>query len=244
MTDDYVARNTVAAVRVSEKRFDDVLAEFPSITGDLDLKTPCKHRFERHIPTTGRPCFAGARNVAPKHAALARQKIKDMLTSGVLERASGPYASPMHIVPKDRAKTSESWEIFEHWTNLLWKIHTKYYAFSSFKTRWKMQKFFLLLISNLGFTKNPPPRRTGRKQLSARLEVVLITPAAASAYLTVLKACNAWLIGWSLTLTTYKGTSMISSFSQQRRKNTNHIFANSFKSSMMLVLKSIPKRPS
>ena len=45
VTDDYVARNTVAAVRVSEKRFYDVLAEFPSITGDLDLKTACKHPF-------------------------------------------------------------------------------------------------------------------------------------------------------------------------------------------------------
>jgi len=83
--DDYVARNTVAAVRVSEKRFYCVLAEFPSITGDLDLKTPCKHPFEHHIPTTGRPCFARARKVAPKHAALARQKIDDMLTSGVFE---------------------------------------------------------------------------------------------------------------------------------------------------------------
>ena len=97
VTDDCIARNTVAAVRVSEKRVYDVLAEFPSITGDLDLKTSCKHPFEHHIPTTGRPCFAKARKVAPKHAALARQKINDMLTSGVLERASGPYASPMHI---------------------------------------------------------------------------------------------------------------------------------------------------
>jgi len=75
VTDDYVARNTVAAVIVSEKRFYDVLAEFPSITGDLDLKTPCKHPFEHHIPTNGRRCFAGARKVAPKHSALARQKI-------------------------------------------------------------------------------------------------------------------------------------------------------------------------
>jgi len=75
VTDDYVARNTVAAVIVSEKRFYDVLAEFPSITGDLDLKTPCKHPFEHHIPTNGRRYFAGARKVAPKHSALARQKI-------------------------------------------------------------------------------------------------------------------------------------------------------------------------
>ena len=85
VTDDYVARNTVAAVRVSEKRFYEVLAECPSITGDLDLKKPYKHPFEHHILTTGRPCFARARKVAPKHAALARQKIDDMLTSGVFE---------------------------------------------------------------------------------------------------------------------------------------------------------------
>ena len=85
VTDDHVPRYTVAAVRVSEKRFYDVLVEFPSITGDLDLKTPCKHPFEHHIPTTGRPCFARAWKVAPKHAALARQKIDDMLTSGVFE---------------------------------------------------------------------------------------------------------------------------------------------------------------
>jgi len=104
VTDDYVARNTVAAVRVSQKRFHDVLAEFPSIIGVLDRKTPCKYPFEHHIPTTGRSCFARAREVAPKHAALERQKINDMLASGVLERASGPYASPMHIVPKDGGK--------------------------------------------------------------------------------------------------------------------------------------------
>ena len=65
VTDDYVARNTVAAVRVSEKRFYDVF--------DVDLKKPCKHPFEHHIPTTGGPCFARARKVAQKHAALARQ---------------------------------------------------------------------------------------------------------------------------------------------------------------------------
>ena len=55
VTDDYVARTTVAAVRVSEKRFYDVLAEFPSITGDLDLKTPCKHLLSsRCIPNMKR----------------------------------------------------------------------------------------------------------------------------------------------------------------------------------------------
>jgi len=198
VTVDYVARNTVAAVRVSEKRFYDVLAEFPSITGDLDHKIPCKHPFEHYIPTTGRPCFAKARKVAPKHAALARQKINDMFSSGVL------MLRPCTLCPKTGAKTSESLEIFGHWTNLLWKIHVKYHAFSSFKTRWKMQKCFPLLISNLGFTKYPLLRRTDRKQLSTRLGVIFITLAAASAYLTVLKACNAWLIGWPLTLTTYK----------------------------------------
>jgi len=104
VTDDCVARNTVAAVRVSEKRFYNVLAEFPSIAGDLNLKTPYKHPFEHHIPTTGRPCFARAQKVTPKHAVLTRQKINDMLTSGVLEGASGPYASPVHIVPKDGGK--------------------------------------------------------------------------------------------------------------------------------------------
>jgi len=142
---------------------------------------------------------------------------------------------PCTLCPKTEAKTSESWEIFDHWTNLLWKIHIKYHAFSSFKTRWKIQKFFPLSISNLRFTKYPSPRRTGRKQLSARPGVVFITLAAALAYLTVLKACNVWLIGWPLTLTTHKGTSMISLFSQQRRKSTNHISGNYFKNSMMLV---------
>jgi len=34
VTDDYVARNKVAAVRVSVKCLYGVLAEFPSITGD------------------------------------------------------------------------------------------------------------------------------------------------------------------------------------------------------------------
>jgi len=104
VTDDYIARYTVAAVRVSEKRFYNFWAEFPSITGGLDLKTPCKHPFEHHTPATCRHCFARAQKAALKHAALARQKIYDMLASGVLEPASGPYASLMHIVPKDGGK--------------------------------------------------------------------------------------------------------------------------------------------
>ena len=104
VTDDYIARYTVAAVRVSQKRFYNFLVEFPSITGCLDLKTPCKHPFEHHTPATCRHCFARAQKAALKHAALARQKIYDMLASGVLEPASGPYASLMHIVPKDGGK--------------------------------------------------------------------------------------------------------------------------------------------
>jgi len=113
VSDDYVARNTVPAVGVSEKRCYDVSAEFPSISGDLDLKTPCKHPFEHHIPTTTRPCFASARKVAPKHAALARQKINDMLTCGVFERLNVHQVlmlRPCTLCPKTGAKTSESWE--------------------------------------------------------------------------------------------------------------------------------------
>jgi len=194
VTDDYVAHNTVAAVRVSEKRFYDVLAEFPSITGDLDLKTPCKHPFEHHIPTTGRPCFARARKVAPKHAALTRQNINDMLTSDVLERASGLYASPMHIVPKDAGKDNRIVGDFQALNQSIVNDTYQIPRILEFQNMMKetfLQKFFPLLISNLGFTKYPSPKRTERKQLSARLGVVFTTLAAASAYLTVLKACKA-----------------------------------------------------
>jgi len=38
VTDDYVARNRVAAFRVSEKCFYSVLTKFPSITGPLILQ--------------------------------------------------------------------------------------------------------------------------------------------------------------------------------------------------------------
>jgi len=91
VTDDHIGCNAVSS-------------EFPSVTEDIHFNQPCKHPFEHHIPIKGRPCFARARKVAPKYTNLARQKINEMLASGVLERASGPYASPMHIVPNYAGK--------------------------------------------------------------------------------------------------------------------------------------------
>jgi len=100
----HIGCNAVSQVTVSDQRFWNVLSEFPSVTKDIHFNQPCKHPFEHHILTKGRPCFARARKVAPKYANLARQKINEMLANGVLERAPGPYASPMHLVPKDGGK--------------------------------------------------------------------------------------------------------------------------------------------
>ena len=104
VTDDHIGCNAVSQVTASDQRFWNVLSEFPSVTEDIHFNQPCKHPFDHHIPTKGRPCFARRRKVAPKYANRARQKINEMLANCVLERASGPYASPMHIVPKDGGK--------------------------------------------------------------------------------------------------------------------------------------------
>jgi len=108
VTDDHKRCNAVSQVTVSDQRFWNVLSEFPSVTEDIQFNQPCKQPFEHHIITNGRPCFIRTSKVAPKYSNLARQKINEMLANGVLERASGPYASPMHIAPKDGGKDIKS----------------------------------------------------------------------------------------------------------------------------------------
>ena len=113
----HIGCNAVSQVTVSDQRFWNVLSEFPSVTKDIHFNQPCKHPFEHHILTKGRPCFARAHKVAPKYANLARQKINEMLANGVLERASGPHASPISEL---RETTGLS-------TCPLWKTHTKFH---------------------------------------------------------------------------------------------------------------------
>ena len=103
-TDNHKRCNAVSQVTVSDQRFWNILSEFPSVTEGIHFNQPCKHPFEHYIITKGRPCFARAGQFAPKYANLARQKINEMLANGVLERAAGPYASPLHIAPKDGVK--------------------------------------------------------------------------------------------------------------------------------------------
>jgi len=60
-----------------------------------------------------------------------------MLASGVLERASVPYASPIHILPKDGGKNITIVRVFfaVNQTFMKYSLHMKFHAFLSFITR-------------------------------------------------------------------------------------------------------------
>ncbi|XP_008481930.1 uncharacterized protein LOC103518629, partial [Diaphorina citri] len=53
-----------------------------------------------HIITTGPPCFARPRRLAPDKYRAAKAEFEIMLQQGIVQPSKSPWASPLHMVPK------------------------------------------------------------------------------------------------------------------------------------------------
>ena len=58
------------------------------------------HGIFHHIETIGPPVFSKFRRLSPQKLEVAKAAFDEMLAMGVCSRASSPYASPLHMVPK------------------------------------------------------------------------------------------------------------------------------------------------
>ena len=88
------------AISVSTDKYDMLLAEFPDITVPNFAQPSTKHGVEHFIPTKGPPVHAHARRLPPDKLALAKSEFSKMEAMGIIRRSSGPWASPLHMVPK------------------------------------------------------------------------------------------------------------------------------------------------
>ena len=63
-------------------------------------KAPAKHPVRYYIKTTGPPVCARFRRLAPDWLAAAKRCFQDMEKQGLCQKASSPWASPLHMVVK------------------------------------------------------------------------------------------------------------------------------------------------
>ena len=88
------------AISISTDQYDMLLAEFPDITTPNFSHSSTKHGIEHFITTRGPPVHARARRLPPEKLTAAKSEFDRMEAMGIIRRSSGPWASPLHMVPK------------------------------------------------------------------------------------------------------------------------------------------------
>ena len=78
-----------------------ILDEFPAITRPEFASTSVRHGVEHFITTTGPPVYAKARRLPPDKLAVAKAEFNTMEEMGIIRRSDSPWASPLHMVPKN-----------------------------------------------------------------------------------------------------------------------------------------------
>ncbi|XP_026683330.1 uncharacterized protein LOC113469664 [Diaphorina citri] len=69
-------------------------------SGGNQSKTTKGPNVFHHIVTTGPPCFARPRRLAPDKYRAAKAEFEIMLQQGIVQPSKSPWASPLHMVPK------------------------------------------------------------------------------------------------------------------------------------------------
>ena len=85
----------------SDNSFKRILDEFPSITRPQFSNPSVRHGVEHFIPTEGHPVHARARRLPPDKLVVAKEEFRKMEEMGIIRRTESPWASPLHIVPKN-----------------------------------------------------------------------------------------------------------------------------------------------
>ncbi|GFS61058.1 retrovirus-related Pol polyprotein from transposon opus [Trichonephila inaurata madagascariensis] len=86
--------------------YDHILKEYPTLTRPAGTLRNVSHSTVHHIRTTpGPPVFCRPRRLAPERMKIAKAEFEAMVLEGTARCGEGPWASPLHLVPKK----SEGW---------------------------------------------------------------------------------------------------------------------------------------
>ena len=94
----------ICEVRAEEEEkqneFMQLLEDFPQIL-KTDFKAKVnKHQVYHYIPTNGPPVFAKPRRLDDAKLQSAKRYFQEMEELGIVRRSGSPWASPLHVVPK------------------------------------------------------------------------------------------------------------------------------------------------
>ena len=77
-----------------------VLEEFPELTKPMSYYRPMKHDVTHTIEKSALPVSCRHRQLSPEMMKIAKEQFNYMLEKGIIERSSGPWSSPLHLVKK------------------------------------------------------------------------------------------------------------------------------------------------
>ena len=94
-------KTPACSAATSSSRYENLKEEFKDVFSDvLRPPTTAGHDVRHYIKTSGPPVFAKYRRLPPEKLAAAKQCFSDMEKQGICQKASSPWASPLHIVEK------------------------------------------------------------------------------------------------------------------------------------------------
>ncbi|CAE1306096.1 unnamed protein product [Acanthosepion pharaonis] len=85
---------------------EDLFKQYKSLLSPFTHAEPVKHNKTHAIKTTGSPVHASPRRLHPTKLRVAKDEFENMLKLGIIRPSSSPYATPLHMVPKNDA---DSW---------------------------------------------------------------------------------------------------------------------------------------
>jgi len=92
-------RTTSLSMIKYDNPYKELLQQFTDVTRPARAQTP-SHSVQHHISTRGPPVAERARRLSPIRAKAARKEIEELMTQGICEPSSSPWASPLHMVRK------------------------------------------------------------------------------------------------------------------------------------------------
>lgn len=93
--------NAVSNIQCSfETQFGRLWDEFPTLLKPNFHAKTMPHGVELAIETTGEPVFCRPRRLDEVKFKAMKQEFQQMLDLGIIEPSNGPWASPLHVVPK------------------------------------------------------------------------------------------------------------------------------------------------
>ena len=91
---------------------DEILSTYPGAFKPTSTSQPVCCNIEHHVITSGPPVVSPVCPLSPERLAFVKQEIQQLLESGIVMPSSSPYASPTHIVPKQ--KPGDFWMVGDY----------------------------------------------------------------------------------------------------------------------------------